>query len=160
MTALQTLLLIPYWVKSICSTAYGYFQFLRYTAQVRITITEQFESKNYTTTNFVLIYIIITPAHIVYPRLIVCSHFNAQAWVLCHFMAWIHVSMYVSMDLSLVKNCSLTVALRHSVKFLVVRHTKVWKRRGDHQDYLGFYTLESHHMSPSVHGLLGSKKPT
>lgn len=62
------------------------------------------------------------------------------------------------MDLSLVNNCSLTVALRHFVKFLVVRHTKVWKRRGDHQDYLGFYTLESHHTSPSVHGLLGKKK--
>lgn len=66
--------------------------------------------------------------------------------------------MYVSMNLSLVKNCNLTVTLRHSVKFLVVRHTKVWKRRGDHQDYLGFYTLESRHMSPSVHGLLGRKK--
>lgn len=62
------------------------------------------------------------------------------------------------MNLSLVKNCNLTVTLRHSVKFLVVRHTKVWKRRGDHQDYLGFYTLESRHMSPSVHGLLGRKK--
>lgn len=59
------------------------------------------------------------------------------------------------MNFSLVKNCNLMVTLRHSVKFLVVRHTKVWKRRGDHQDYLGFYTLESHHMSPSVHGLLG-----
>lgn len=66
--------------------------------------------------------------------------------------------MYVSMNLSLVKNCNLMVTLRHSVKFLVVRHTKVWKRRGDHQNYLGFYTLESHRMSPSVHGLLGRKK--
>ncbi|XP_070814508.1 inter-alpha-trypsin inhibitor heavy chain H3-like [Chaetodon trifascialis] len=60
-----------------------------------------------------------------------------------------------NMDLSLTKNCSLTVTLRHSVKFTVIRHTKVWKRRRDHQDYLGFYTLDSHHMSASVHGLLG-----
>uniref|UniRef100_A0A3P8QDP1 Inter-alpha-trypsin inhibitor heavy chain H3 n=1 Tax=Astatotilapia calliptera TaxID=8154 RepID=A0A3P8QDP1_ASTCA len=57
--------------------------------------------------------------------------------------------------LNLVKNCSLTVTLRHSVKFRVIRHTKVWKRRHDHQDYLGFYTLDSQHLSASVHGLLG-----
>uniref|UniRef100_A0A3Q2VE78 Inter-alpha-trypsin inhibitor heavy chain C-terminal domain-containing protein n=1 Tax=Haplochromis burtoni TaxID=8153 RepID=A0A3Q2VE78_HAPBU len=57
--------------------------------------------------------------------------------------------------LKLVKNCSLTVTLRHSVKFRVIRHTKVWKRRHDHQDYLGFYTLDSQHLSASVHGLLG-----
>ncbi|XP_041800562.1 inter-alpha-trypsin inhibitor heavy chain H3-like isoform X2 [Chelmon rostratus] len=60
-----------------------------------------------------------------------------------------------NMDLSLTKNCSLTVTLRHSVKFMVIRHTKVWKRRRDHQEYLGFYTLDSHHLSDSVHGLLG-----
>ncbi|XP_076607591.1 inter-alpha-trypsin inhibitor heavy chain H3-like [Chaetodon auriga] len=60
-----------------------------------------------------------------------------------------------NMDLSLTKNCSLTVTLRHSVKFTVIKHTKVWKRRRDHQDYLGFYTLDSHHLSASVHGLLG-----
>ncbi|XP_025763224.1 inter-alpha-trypsin inhibitor heavy chain H3 isoform X5 [Oreochromis niloticus] len=60
-----------------------------------------------------------------------------------------------NMELKLVKNCSLTVTLRHSVKFRVIRHTKVWKRRHDHQDYLGFYTLDSHHLSASVHGLLG-----
>lgn len=62
------------------------------------------------------------------------------------------------MELRLANNCSLTVTLRHSVKFMVIRHTKVWKRRHDHQDYLGFYTLDSHHLSPSVHGLLGKKK--
>ncbi|XP_018535592.1 inter-alpha-trypsin inhibitor heavy chain H3 [Lates calcarifer] len=60
-----------------------------------------------------------------------------------------------NMDLKLTKNCSLTVTLRHSVKFTVIKHTKVWKRRHDQQDYLGFYTVDSHHMSPSVHGLLG-----
>ncbi|XP_054639697.1 inter-alpha-trypsin inhibitor heavy chain H3-like [Dunckerocampus dactyliophorus] len=60
-----------------------------------------------------------------------------------------------SMDLQLTKNCSLTVTLRHSIKFMVIRHTKVWKRRHDQQHYLGFYTLDSHHLSNSVHGLLG-----
>uniref|UniRef100_A0A3Q2WM30 Inter-alpha-trypsin inhibitor heavy chain C-terminal domain-containing protein n=1 Tax=Haplochromis burtoni TaxID=8153 RepID=A0A3Q2WM30_HAPBU len=57
--------------------------------------------------------------------------------------------------ITIFKNCSLTVTLRHSVKFRVIRHTKVWKRRHDHQDYLGFYTLDSQHLSASVHGLLG-----
>lgn len=60
-----------------------------------------------------------------------------------------------SMDLKVTKNCSLTVTLRHSVKFMVVRHTKVWKRRHFQQHYLGFYTLDSHHLSTSVGGLLG-----
>nr|XP_033483088.1 inter-alpha-trypsin inhibitor heavy chain H3a isoform X2 [Epinephelus lanceolatus] len=60
-----------------------------------------------------------------------------------------------NMDLKLTKNCSLTVTLRHSVKFTVIKHTKVWKRRHDQQDYLGFYTLDSRHLSASVHGLLG-----
>lgn len=68
--------------------------------------------------------------------------------------------MFCSLDLRLVRNCSLTVVLKHSLKFLVVRHTKAWKRRGDHQDYLGFYTLDSRHMSPSVHGLLGRTNKT
>lgn len=60
-----------------------------------------------------------------------------------------------TMDLSLTKNCSLTVTLRHSVKFTVIRHTKVWWHHHTHQDYLGFYTLDSRHLSAAVHGLLG-----
>ncbi|XP_019942173.2 inter-alpha-trypsin inhibitor heavy chain H3-like isoform X1 [Paralichthys olivaceus] len=60
-----------------------------------------------------------------------------------------------NMDLKLTKNCSLTVTLRHFIKFTVIKHTKKWKRRHDQQDYLGFYTLDSHHMSASVNGLLG-----
>lgn len=76
-----------------------------------------------------------------------CSQLTAQKYIFSP----------LSMDLSLVKNCSLTVGLRHAVKFVVIRHTKVWKRHGEQQDYLGFYTLDSHHLSPSVHGLLGRK---
>uniref|UniRef100_A0A8C2ZNQ8 Inter-alpha-trypsin inhibitor heavy chain H3 n=1 Tax=Cyclopterus lumpus TaxID=8103 RepID=A0A8C2ZNQ8_CYCLU len=60
-----------------------------------------------------------------------------------------------NVDFRLTKDCSLTVTLRHSVRFMVIRHTKVWKRRHEQQDYLGFYTLDSHHLSASVHGLLG-----
>uniref|UniRef100_A0A673ZSH5 Inter-alpha-trypsin inhibitor heavy chain H3 n=1 Tax=Salmo trutta TaxID=8032 RepID=A0A673ZSH5_SALTR len=52
------------------------------------------------------------------------------------------------------KDSSLTVTLRDSVRFVVILH-KVWKQHPYHQDYLGFYTLDSHLLSPSVHGLLG-----
>uniref|UniRef100_A0A8C5DWN6 Inter-alpha-trypsin inhibitor heavy chain H3 n=1 Tax=Gouania willdenowi TaxID=441366 RepID=A0A8C5DWN6_GOUWI len=60
----------------------------------------------------------------------------------------------LNMDLSLEKDRSLTVTLKDSVKFVVLLH-KVWKEHPYHRDYLGFYTLETHLLSPSVHGLLG-----
>ncbi|XP_063071031.1 inter-alpha-trypsin inhibitor heavy chain H3-like [Engraulis encrasicolus] len=59
-----------------------------------------------------------------------------------------------NMDLHITKDRSLTVALKDSVKFVIMLH-KVWKKHPYHQDYLGFYTLDSHLLSPSVHGLLG-----
>ncbi|XP_035633370.1 inter-alpha-trypsin inhibitor heavy chain H3-like [Oncorhynchus keta] len=59
-----------------------------------------------------------------------------------------------NLDLQVTKDRSLTVTLRDSVRFVVILH-KVWKQHPYHQDYLGFYTLESHLLSPSVHGLLG-----
>ncbi|XP_037304005.2 inter-alpha-trypsin inhibitor heavy chain H3-like [Pungitius pungitius] len=58
------------------------------------------------------------------------------------------------MDLFLTKDRSLTVSLKDSVKFVILLH-KVWAKHPYHQDYLGFYTLDSHLLSPSVHGLLG-----
>uniref|UniRef100_A0A4W6FCP5 Inter-alpha-trypsin inhibitor heavy chain H3 n=1 Tax=Lates calcarifer TaxID=8187 RepID=A0A4W6FCP5_LATCA len=48
----------------------------------------------------------------------------------------------------------LTVTLKDSVKFVILLH-KVWEKHPYHRDYLGFYTLDSHLLSPSVHGLLG-----
>ncbi|KAJ7998984.1 hypothetical protein DPEC_G00210680 [Dallia pectoralis] len=59
-----------------------------------------------------------------------------------------------NVDLQVTKDLSLTVNLRDSVRFLVILH-KVWKKHPYHQDYLGFYTLDSHLLSPRVHGLLG-----
>uniref|UniRef100_A0A673JZ66 Inter-alpha-trypsin inhibitor heavy chain H3 n=1 Tax=Sinocyclocheilus rhinocerous TaxID=307959 RepID=A0A673JZ66_9TELE len=59
-----------------------------------------------------------------------------------------------NMDLQVVKDRSLTVTLRNSVKFLIILH-KVWQKHPYHQDYLGFYTLDSHLFSSNVHGLLG-----
>ncbi|RXN27117.1 inter-alpha-trypsin inhibitor heavy chain H3-like protein [Labeo rohita] len=59
-----------------------------------------------------------------------------------------------NMDLQVIKGRSLTVTLRNSVKFLIILH-KVWQKHPYHQDYLGFYTLDSHLFSSNVHGLLG-----
>ncbi|XP_039519163.1 inter-alpha-trypsin inhibitor heavy chain H3 isoform X2 [Pimephales promelas] len=60
----------------------------------------------------------------------------------------------LNMDLQVIKDRSLTVTLRNSVKFLILLH-KIWENHPYHQDYLGFYTLDSHHLSHNVHGLLG-----
>ncbi|XP_034726552.1 inter-alpha-trypsin inhibitor heavy chain H3-like [Etheostoma cragini] len=60
----------------------------------------------------------------------------------------------LNVDLLLTKDHSLTVTLKDSVKFVVLLH-KVWVKHPYHRDYLGFYTLDSHLLSPSVHGLLG-----
>ncbi|KAI4873910.1 hypothetical protein NFI96_023976, partial [Prochilodus magdalenae] len=60
----------------------------------------------------------------------------------------------LNMDLLVTKDRSLTVTLKNSVKFVIILH-KVWKRHPYHQDYLGFYTLDSHLFSQKVHGLLG-----
>uniref|UniRef100_A0A673JQI3 Inter-alpha-trypsin inhibitor heavy chain H3 n=1 Tax=Sinocyclocheilus rhinocerous TaxID=307959 RepID=A0A673JQI3_9TELE len=65
-----------------------------------------------------------------------------------------HCPSFSSMDLQVVKDRSLTVTLRNSVKFLIILH-KVWQKHPYHQDYLGFYTLDSHLFSSNVHGLLG-----
>ncbi|XP_076012711.1 inter-alpha-trypsin inhibitor heavy chain H3-like [Genypterus blacodes] len=59
-----------------------------------------------------------------------------------------------NMDLRLSKDRSLLVTLKDSVKFLILLH-KVWEKHPYHQNYLGFYTLDSHLLSSSVHGLLG-----
>ncbi|KAK1799552.1 hypothetical protein P4O66_000433 [Electrophorus voltai] len=60
----------------------------------------------------------------------------------------------VNMDLQVTKDRSLTVSLRNSVKFVIILH-KVWKEHPYHQDYLGFYTLDSHLLSQRVHGVIG-----
>uniref|UniRef100_A0A096LWR8 Inter-alpha-trypsin inhibitor heavy chain H3 n=1 Tax=Poecilia formosa TaxID=48698 RepID=A0A096LWR8_POEFO len=59
-----------------------------------------------------------------------------------------------NVDVVVTKDGSLTVTLKDSVKFVILLH-KVWKKHPYHRDYLGFYTLDTHLLSPSVHGLLG-----
>ncbi|XP_074527146.1 inter-alpha-trypsin inhibitor heavy chain H3-like [Halichoeres trimaculatus] len=59
-----------------------------------------------------------------------------------------------NVDIALTKGRSLTVTLKDSVKFVILLH-KVWEKHPYHRNYLGFYTLDSHLLSSSVHGLLG-----
>ncbi|XP_026204395.1 inter-alpha-trypsin inhibitor heavy chain H3 isoform X2 [Anabas testudineus] len=59
-----------------------------------------------------------------------------------------------NVDLLVTKDRSLTVTLKDSVKFVILLH-KVWEKHPYHRDYLGFYTLDRHLLSNSVHGLLG-----
>uniref|UniRef100_A0A1A8HL46 Inter-alpha-trypsin inhibitor heavy chain C-terminal domain-containing protein n=1 Tax=Nothobranchius korthausae TaxID=1143690 RepID=A0A1A8HL46_9TELE len=59
-----------------------------------------------------------------------------------------------NVDLLVTKDGKLTVTLKDSVKFVILLH-KGWKKHPYHRDYLGIYTVDTHLMSPSVHGLLG-----
>ncbi|XP_028853572.1 inter-alpha-trypsin inhibitor heavy chain H3-like isoform X2 [Denticeps clupeoides] len=59
----------------------------------------------------------------------------------------------LNMDLQVAKD-HLTISLRDSIKFVIILH-KVWEKHPYHQDYLGFYTIDSHLFSTRVHGLLG-----
>lgn len=67
----------------------------------------------------------------------------------------VFVMLCFSVDVVVTKDGSLTVTLKRSVKFVILLH-KVWKKHPYHRDYLGFYTLDTHLLSPSVHGLLGA----
>ncbi|KAI4876006.1 hypothetical protein NFI96_024421, partial [Prochilodus magdalenae] len=58
------------------------------------------------------------------------------------------------MELQVTKDHSLSVTMKNSVKFVIILH-KVWEKHPYHQDYLGFYTLDNHLSSHSVHGLIG-----
>ncbi|XP_069045730.1 inter-alpha-trypsin inhibitor heavy chain H3 isoform X1 [Lepisosteus oculatus] len=59
-----------------------------------------------------------------------------------------------SFDLQVSKEKSLTVAMKDSATFVIILH-RVWKKHPFYRDYLGFYTLDSHLLSPATHGLLG-----
>ncbi|XP_029455298.1 inter-alpha-trypsin inhibitor heavy chain H3-like [Rhinatrema bivittatum] len=49
---------------------------------------------------------------------------------------------------------NLVVSMGDGAKFVVVLH-QVWKKHPEHQDFLGFYTLDTHMFSERTHGLLG-----
>uniref|UniRef100_A0A8C9TBE5 Inter-alpha-trypsin inhibitor heavy chain H3 n=1 Tax=Scleropages formosus TaxID=113540 RepID=A0A8C9TBE5_SCLFO len=60
----------------------------------------------------------------------------------------------LGMELQVTKDRSLTITMKDSAKFVVILH-RVWKKHPYHQDFLGFYTLDSHLLSHRTHGLLG-----
>ncbi|KAF6312955.1 inter-alpha-trypsin inhibitor heavy chain 3 [Rhinolophus ferrumequinum] len=49
---------------------------------------------------------------------------------------------------------NMMVSFGDGVTFVVVLH-QVWKKHPVHQDFLGFYVVDSHRMSAQTHGLLG-----
>uniref|UniRef100_A0A667FY55 Inter-alpha-trypsin inhibitor heavy chain H3 n=1 Tax=Lynx canadensis TaxID=61383 RepID=A0A667FY55_LYNCA len=49
---------------------------------------------------------------------------------------------------------NMVVSFGDGVTFVVVLH-QVWKKHPVHQDFLGFYVVDSHRMSAQTHGLLG-----
>ncbi|XP_010641382.1 inter-alpha-trypsin inhibitor heavy chain H1 isoform X2 [Fukomys damarensis] len=56
--------------------------------------------------------------------------------------------------LTINKKKNLVVSMDDSATFEVVLH-RVWRGSAVHQDFLGFYVLDSRWMSPRTHGLLG-----
>uniref|UniRef100_A0A3Q2GW40 Inter-alpha-trypsin inhibitor heavy chain H3 n=1 Tax=Equus caballus TaxID=9796 RepID=A0A3Q2GW40_HORSE len=49
---------------------------------------------------------------------------------------------------------NMVISFGDGVTFVVVLH-QVWKKHPVHQDFLGFYVVDSHRMSTQTHGLLG-----
>lgn len=49
---------------------------------------------------------------------------------------------------------NMVVSFGDGVNFVIVLH-QVWKKHPVHQDFLGFYVVDSHRMSAQTHGLLG-----
>ncbi|KAL8212378.1 UNVERIFIED_CONTAM: Inter-alpha-trypsin inhibitor heavy chain H3, partial [Gekko kuhli] len=56
--------------------------------------------------------------------------------------------------LKIIKKRSLEVSLGAGARFIVILH-QAWKKNGVRQDFLGFYTVDSHRLSEHAHGLLG-----
>lgn len=48
----------------------------------------------------------------------------------------------------------MVVSFGDGVNFVIILH-QVWKKHPLHQDFLGFYVVDSHRMSAQTHGLLG-----
>ncbi|XP_032893227.1 inter-alpha-trypsin inhibitor heavy chain H3-like [Amblyraja radiata] len=59
-----------------------------------------------------------------------------------------------SFTISIVKETNLTLVMGDEATFVIVLH-RVWKYHPLHQDFLGFYTLDSHRLSNMTHGLIG-----
>ncbi|XP_060094800.1 inter-alpha-trypsin inhibitor heavy chain H3-like [Heteronotia binoei] len=56
--------------------------------------------------------------------------------------------------LKIIKKRSLEISLGAGARFIVILH-QAWRKNGVRQDFLGFYTVDSHRLSEHTHGLLG-----
>uniref|UniRef100_A0A286XPV5 Inter-alpha-trypsin inhibitor heavy chain H3 n=1 Tax=Cavia porcellus TaxID=10141 RepID=A0A286XPV5_CAVPO len=71
-------------------------------------------------------------------------------------LSWLDTVTLVQDGLSVTINRkkNMVISFGRGVNFVVVLH-QVWKKHPVHQDFLGFYVLDSHRMSTQTHGLLG-----
>ncbi|XP_012590621.1 PREDICTED: inter-alpha-trypsin inhibitor heavy chain H3 [Condylura cristata] len=58
------------------------------------------------------------------------------------------------MSVSINRKKNMVISFGDGVTFVVILH-QVWKKHPFHQDFLGFYVVDSHRMSAQTHGLLG-----
>uniref|UniRef100_A0A8C4M8B1 Inter-alpha-trypsin inhibitor heavy chain H3 n=1 Tax=Equus asinus asinus TaxID=83772 RepID=A0A8C4M8B1_EQUAS len=63
-------------------------------------------------------------------------------------------STFSWLDTVTVRKKNMVISFGDGVTFVVVLH-QVWKKHPVHQDFLGFYVVDSHRMSTQTHGLLG-----
>uniref|UniRef100_A0A8C6W6N5 Inter-alpha-trypsin inhibitor heavy chain H3 n=1 Tax=Nannospalax galili TaxID=1026970 RepID=A0A8C6W6N5_NANGA len=70
--------------------------------------------------------------------------------------SWLDTIMATRVGLSVTINRkkNMVVSFGDGVSFVIVLH-QVWKKHPVHQDFLGFYVVDSHRMSAQTHGLLG-----
>lgn len=60
----------------------------------------------------------------------------------------------ISVTVQIIRKKSLVVSIGDGAKFIVLLH-QVWRKHPLHQDFLGFYTMDTHKLSEYTHGLLG-----
>ncbi|XP_026549236.1 inter-alpha-trypsin inhibitor heavy chain H3-like [Notechis scutatus] len=72
--------------------------------------------------------------------------------------SWFHEVglQHSGLTLMIKRKQSVEVSMDNGAKFIVVLH-QVWKHPV-HQDFLGFYMMDSHRLSEQTHGLLGNTK--
>lgn len=61
------------------------------------------------------------------------------------------------MTVAIKKKKNMVLSFGDGVTFVVVLH-QVWKKHPVHQDFLGFYVVDSHRMSMETQGLLGKER--
>nr|XP_034353282.1 inter-alpha-trypsin inhibitor heavy chain H3 isoform X1 [Arvicanthis niloticus] len=70
--------------------------------------------------------------------------------------SWLDTVTVTQTGLSVIINRkkNMVVSFGDGISFVIVLH-QVWKKHPVHQDFLGFYVVDSHRMSAQTHGLLG-----